>query len=387
MKLDVVGDIQGSGMVTTPFGGLGPYQNLLVRSEEFEHSAWTKPYTVTAGTLTAPDGTDTAELLPAGLAGDNTAQTISGQVTASKTFIGSLWLQAPSGTAAVSLRLDSGNETGTAAVTATTTWQRFSVAKTFTSGSTPNLTFRIINGTVGVRAWGAQVEEVPSSVTLPGIYARTIDDTVAAASRDTGFALGKNAHITGNLEVHGSIITHTGSGGNPGDVNTGGNLVWKSGTGNAMTFDHDLTGPRTLKFSEVATNSYVATLPNAGLTNGGVVFGNGTGLLSDSGLLTNGQLLIGDGAGAPTAAPLTGTANEITVANGPGSITLGIPDDGLNFTELNDSLSLDATTTINAPSAMNLTLGPDVTLRLSSNSLQSASAVANQTISLTNPDA
>ena len=42
-------------------------------------------------------------------------------------------------------------------------------------------------------------------------------------------------------------------------------------------------------------------------------------------ILTNGQLLVGVSSGPPVAASITGTANEITVTNGPGSITLSTP--------------------------------------------------------------
>lgn len=61
------------------------------------------------------------------------------------------------------------------------------------------------------------------------------------------------------------------------------------------------------------------------LTDGGVLFGAGTGAVTNSGVLTNGQLLIGDGTTAPAVAALTGTANQITVTNGAGSITLATP--------------------------------------------------------------
>lgn len=61
-------------------------------------------------------------------------------------------------------------------------------------------------------------------------------------------------------------------------------------------------------------------------TDGGILFGNGTSAIGATGVLTNGQLLIGDGAEEPTAATLTATALETEVANGAGSITVGLPD-------------------------------------------------------------
>jgi hypothetical protein len=42
-------------------------------------------------------------------------------------------------------------------------------------------------------------------------------------------------------------------------------------------------------------------------------------------LSSNGQLIIGSGSGAPAAATITGTANQITVTNAANSITLSLP--------------------------------------------------------------
>ena len=44
-------------------------------------------------------------------------------------------------------------------------------------------------------------------------------------------------------------------------------------------------------------------------------------------ILNNGQLVVGVSAGAPVAASLTGTANQVSVTNGAGSITLSTPQD------------------------------------------------------------
>lgn len=61
------------------------------------------------------------------------------------------------------------------------------------------------------------------------------------------------------------------------------------------------------------------------LTDGGILLGSGTGAITALGVATNGQIPIGDGTTDPVLAALTGTANEITVTNGAGSITLDIP--------------------------------------------------------------
>ena len=44
-------------------------------------------------------------------------------------------------------------------------------------------------------------------------------------------------------------------------------------------------------------------------------------------VLNNGQVVIGSTGSQPTAGSLTGTVNQVHVANGPGSITLSLPQD------------------------------------------------------------
>ena len=103
----------------------------------------------------------------------------------------------------------------------------------------------------------------------------------------------------------------------------GGALIDGSGTAGYVAYWSDadtLTAEQYLSVSRGGTG--VGTL-----TEGGILYGNGTGAIQATSVLTNGQLLIGDGTGAPTAATLTGTSNQITVANGAGSITLSTPQD------------------------------------------------------------
>ncbi len=63
----------------------------------------------------------------------------------------------------------------------------------------------------------------------------------------------------------------------------------------------------------------------ATFTDGGILLGSGTGAITALGVATNGQIPIGDGTTDPVLATITGTANEITVTNGAGSITLSLP--------------------------------------------------------------
>ncbi len=62
------------------------------------------------------------------------------------------------------------------------------------------------------------------------------------------------------------------------------------------------------------------------LTDGGIILGSGAGAVTVTAQPTNGQLLIGSTGVDPVLATLTGTANEIDVTNGAGSITLTLSD-------------------------------------------------------------
>ena len=73
----------------------------------------------------------------------------------------------------------------------------------------------------------------------------------------------------------------------------------------------------------------VITVPYGGtgastLTDGGILIGNGTSAIQALGVATNGQVPIGDGTTDPTLATLTGTADEVDVTNGAGTITIGL---------------------------------------------------------------
>jgi hypothetical protein len=65
----------------------------------------------------------------------------------------------------------------------------------------------------------------------------------------------------------------------------------------------------------------------ATLTDHSLLVGSGTDAITALGAATNGQLPIGSTGADPVLAPLTGTANQITVTNGAGTITLSTPQD------------------------------------------------------------
>ena len=64
----------------------------------------------------------------------------------------------------------------------------------------------------------------------------------------------------------------------------------------------------------------------ATFTDGGIMIGNGTGALEVLGVAANGQIPIGDGTTSPVLAGITGTASEVTVTDGPGTITISLPN-------------------------------------------------------------
>src|SRR5690606_11098588 len=77
----------------------------------------------------------------------------------------------------------------------------------------------------------------------------------------------------------------------------------------------------------IDTNSMVITnlnLPN--LDPNSVTYIDSINNLSDI-VLNDGQLVIGRTGSAPVGASLTGTVNQVTVTNGPGSVTLSLPQD------------------------------------------------------------
>ncbi len=58
------------------------------------------------------------------------------------------------------------------------------------------------------------------------------------------------------------------------------------------------------------------------LADGGILLGSGTSAITALGAATNGQIPVGDGTTDPVLATITGTADEVVVTNGAGSITL-----------------------------------------------------------------
>ena len=67
-----------------------------------------------------------------------------------------------------------------------------------------------------------------------------------------------------------------------------------------------------------------ANITLTGLTASSLIYPDSDGLLTSLGTATDGQIPIGDTDGIPVLATITGTANEIDVTNGAGTITIGL---------------------------------------------------------------
>lgn len=179
--------------------------NLLLSSQAFSTSA---PWNIYSGGMTfngnaatAPDGTQTAEVVSwdSGLGTRymyQTATTVSG---AMHTF--SVWLRAQSGTVNVGLRF-----AGTASnvVTATTTWQRFSVTRMAGSSVDVGIDQRVSEG-VGVsetgivEIWGAQLEQGLAPSNYVPTTSSTFSNVIipASLSAPTQDAAGNALGVTG----------------------------------------------------------------------------------------------------------------------------------------------------------------------------------------------
>jgi len=76
-----------------------------------------------------------------------------------------------------------------------------------------------------------------------------------------------------------------------------------------------------------ASTVVIGTTPVVGSTPFSILIVDATNTVGDVGPLTNGQLLIGATGAEPVPATLTGTANQVSITNGSGSVTLSLPQD------------------------------------------------------------
>ncbi|MFC1623920.1 hypothetical protein ACFL28_01185 [Candidatus Omnitrophota bacterium] len=194
------------GIVETPYGGIGRYENLLEQTESIDQSPWSTLGSLSAVNANAgagPDGTTTAEELVHSGAAETQSRTQSVTITTGslRTFTYSIWVKASTNTPATRLTVRAaGGAQGEATIidadfTPTTSWQRKSA--TATTDETDRTTIKVrIGMTSGAAAsdsilvWGAQLEEAST----PGVYVKATGNPVTASS---GFIM-SNLRVTGD---------------------------------------------------------------------------------------------------------------------------------------------------------------------------------------------
>jgi hypothetical protein len=219
-------NFESIGYYDNGVGGIGQFGNMLQRSEQID-TVWSAASngSVTANTVAAPDGQTTADTVHATASGGKITQGVS---AGNNTYTFSVWLKTAASTQSVDLRIDSNGTPGTGTVktvTATTTWQRYFVTQTFTSGVS-TATVAIFPGTTGgtdsqtVYAWGGQLVQASNSE----VYVRTTGAAVAASagvvSNGGIFASSANAGdipviVQGDPSQTGDLIQAQNSGGTP----------------------------------------------------------------------------------------------------------------------------------------------------------------------------
>ena len=138
-----------------------------------------------------------------------------------------------------------------------------------------------------------------------------------------------------------ALVT-TGSG---GGLIIGGDALWYRSaadvmrTPDSLTVDGSTILSGTLAVTGAITFTTTLTVAQGGigatsLTDGGILLGSGTGAITALGVAANGQIPIGDGAGDPVLANIVGTANEVDITNGAGTIQIGLPASVIISTDL-----------------------------------------------------
>jgi hypothetical protein len=133
-------------------------------------------------------------------------------------------------------------------------------------------------------------------------------DTMSAA-----FTVAGSASITNALTVGGAVTVPDGS---------VARAAVAAGTADHVVINATSTG---VLSSEAQLAVSRGGSGAATFTDGGILLGSGTGAFTALGVAANGQIPIGDGTTDPVLATITGTAGELEVSNGAGTITLGLP--------------------------------------------------------------
>lgn len=214
ITVDNSGAIENLSTYNSPYGGFGPYGNLIARSDALNAADWSATnITVTSNNTTSPNGLTTAERLVSTASGTHTLTQAFTSVTSmdeqyttsagNNTYTFSVWLRGNAGIEDIQLRIDSNGTpaTGTAVSFSdiSTTWKRYSVSQTFTSGvTTITPTIVMTNSVETVYGWGAQLEQA----SRPGVYVTTTFAGIGSSTK-RGLVSNGGAHILS--ETAGSV--------------------------------------------------------------------------------------------------------------------------------------------------------------------------------------
>ena len=336
-------NLETTGDINNPSGGIGHYQNLLLYSEQLDHDTGSNKWdnNNVSGPATsihpdwstanpAPDGSGTADLVGTVSGGGWLSQaTATAATNDSYTF--SFWAKSTGGTQSIEAAIDgTGSGAGTIkSFVATPNWQRFSVTQD-TTNFTGNLRVTIYPGTTGgsgsIGVWGAQLVKG----TTPQVYVRTTSAPIGVSqgvvSNGSVYANGSGLFTTGSTTAFqvqnasgAGVFTVDTSGGN---VNLGSNVnLILSGSGAHISNPQGRTNSEAFGAGASVLGNYAVAVGNAasaGTADGGVAIGYNASTYS-----YGGSIAIGNGASARDYSVVIGAAASVDSVDGQNSVSIG----------------------------------------------------------------
>jgi hypothetical protein len=209
------------GFVVDPYD-----KNILMYSENFANTYWTKTGATISATLYAdPNGFIRANRTSGFSTSDSIEATIADTLPTGD-YVFSVWIKTVTGEVDVDLELKDDTSGNTGTITANTTWTRYSVTHDLTTGSGVEVSI-IAGGTAEIQVFGAQLEAgtVATEYEPTGVKYSTL---FAAVENGTKFNVQISDATTGNQEYVGEAYVS--------------NLSLTAPQGQLVTFSCELTG-------------------------------------------------------------------------------------------------------------------------------------------------